>query len=149
MSGKRRRKLKNLWINPKFQGKFTLYFIVSGLFIFGFMFYIIFDVLVTIREFMSQAQFNDAKLLSLITDSFQTVSVMTLLAFLAFACLAILYSVTVTHRVAGPMVAINKFIDDLIAGNYERELILRKYDELTEIADKLNELKDKLKENKK
>ncbi|MCB0308366.1 MAG: hypothetical protein KDD48_03260 [Bdellovibrionales bacterium] len=56
--------------------------------------------------------------------------------------------VVVTHRVAGPLFVIERFLDRLLDGNFEiDDLRLRKNSELHSIAKKLNEIKNLLKKN--
>jgi len=45
-----------------------------------------------------------------------------------------------THRLAGPMVAFKKHIDELKAKNFSSRVSLRKNDQFQDLASKLNEL---------
>jgi signal transduction histidine kinase len=52
----------------------------------------------------------------------------------------------VSHRIAGPVVAITAFIEELKKGNYDYGRNLRPNDELTLIMDALHDLAPTLKE---
>lgn len=70
----------------------------------------------------------------------------TSLGFLLLAIVgAILYGVVISHRIAGPMFAIIKYIKDLKAGNFDNPRLLRPYDELKPIMDELQDLANTIK----
>lgn len=61
-----------------------------------------------------------------------------------------LFGIYITQKIAGPLVPIGKFIDQLKEGNYEvADIGLRKGDELVELANQLNDLKNTLKQRHK
>ena len=53
-----------------------------------------------------------------------------------------------SHRIAGPIYAIGKYIDALLVGDYSRALILRRHDELKDLAVKMTEVRNKLRDDK-
>jgi signal transduction histidine kinase len=55
-------------------------------------------------------------------------------------------SIRFSHRVAGPLPKIYQAIKDVRDGNYNVNLVLRKKDELRELADLINEMSKSLKE---
>lgn len=68
--------------------------------------------------------------------------IVTALAFFS----AIVTGVIVTHRIAGPLYAIHKYLDKLLDGQMDTEdLKIRKNYELQELAEKINRLKERLK----
>lgn len=52
-------------------------------------------------------------------------------------------AVNYTHKIYGPMVSINRFLDDILEGKRPRLLALREGDQLQDLATKLNQLVDK------
>ena len=50
-----------------------------------------------------------------------------------------------THKIYGPLVSINRFVDELLEERIPSKLLLRDGDELQDLAIKLNELADKMK----
>ena len=51
-----------------------------------------------------------------------------------------------SHRIAGPLPKIYQTLRNIGNGQYEERLVLRKKDELKELADVINEMAAKLKE---
>lgn len=64
--------------------------------------------------------------------------------FLAIGILAFLGGIVITHEVAGPLFAMNRHLDRVLAGELQSRIHLRKNAELQEIAEKLNQLTEKL-----
>lgn len=56
----------------------------------------------------------------------------------------LVFGLSISKRIFGPMVAIGRFIDGLIEGQYDQKLRLRDGDDFEEIATKLNELSRRL-----
>ncbi len=61
-----------------------------------------------------------------------------------YTILTLLLSISLTHRIYGPLVSIHKFIDELSEGQYQKRVTIRKKDELKMLAAKLNSLAEKL-----
>jgi signal transduction histidine kinase len=53
--------------------------------------------------------------------------------------------VYLSHKIAGPIVRMERFMDDMAAGNLSSRLVLRKGDELTKLADGINHISDTFK----
>ena len=62
----------------------------------------------------------------------------------AFAFVAVLVGVKLSHRIYGPMVAFNRHIESLKAGYYNVRMNLRRTDDLKELRDALNGLAEAL-----
>ena len=62
--------------------------------------------------------------------------------------LFVLIGTLLSHRMAGPIYRISKYIDSLLGGDYSQGLTLRKRDELKDLAAKMTVLCDKLKEDR-
>ena len=59
----------------------------------------------------------------------------------------LIFGIYLTQKIAGPLVPIERMVEDLIQGNYDADDIkLRQSDELQDIASQLNKLKETLKE---
>lgn len=74
--------------------------------------------------------------------------VISLAATIILGCSAVwVLGILITHKIVGPLVPIQRFVEELAKGNYEvRDIKLRKGDELQELAARLNELKIHIKE---
>lgn len=140
-----KRKWYNLLVNPPFQLKVMFYFWVSGLAGMGLFTYLIFSKIELIRMEAIQADVVDFKLLEVLNQVIQDISFIIPVTLAIFTVIAFLYTVIITHRMAGPLVAIQAYIKDLINGNYDSQRSLRKYDEFKVVMDSLKELAEALK----
>jgi signal transduction histidine kinase len=66
---------------------------------------------------------------------------------LAFVIM-ILFSIAVSHKIAGPIERIEKDLDEIVKGDYSRRIKLRADDDLQELADGINALLDHFMEKK-
>lgn len=73
-------------------------------------------------------------------DIFYTNVIRIALVFLAFIGLMFMLVFRLTHRYYGPLVSIERFVDEMSAGQYSRRVKIRKGDELQRLADKLNNM---------
>jgi signal transduction histidine kinase len=64
---------------------------------------------------------------------------------LAFVATTFYVAVHYTHKIYGPLVSINRFIDEMVEGRSPSKLALRDGDELQDLVLKLNVLADKFK----
>lgn len=85
---------------------------------------------------------------ALINQAMNEIAVITLVTLVGFAIVCFIYSVVITHRIAGPIVAICRYIEEIKAGRYDPNRKLRKYDDLQPIMNSLNELAAHLKDKK-
>lgn len=67
--------------------------------------------------------------------------------FVSLLCAGV--GIMVSHRIAGPVYRMIKFLDSLSEGNYERRIKLRKRDELKDLAEAINRLVERLDKEKK
>lgn len=67
---------------------------------------------------------------------------------LIFGTLCLLLWVIFSHRIFGPVVPIRRQIKNLIDGNYNSKITLRKNDELKQVAEDLNKLAETLKNSR-
>ena len=70
-----------------------------------------------------------------------------LVCTLAYAILVVIFSVILTHRLVGPIVAFERQIKAFKQGSFSARTTLRKHDEFKNIARELNELGEILEEN--
>ena len=67
--------------------------------------------------------------------------------FVAIICVGI--SILASHRIAGPVFRMIRFLGKVTAGDYSQRIHLRKKDELKDLAEAINKLVDKLESEKK
>ena len=142
-------KPKRLWrnylLNPQFQCKFSVYFIVSLLAVVGVMVALIFTRLQDVREIILQYYGEDTILQSHLDQTIFEITLISFSILIGFSAISFFYSLIITHRIAGPTLVICRFIEDLKKGDYEGNRRLRQYDELKPIMQGLNELASVLK----
>ena len=140
------RKLSNFLLTPKFQLKLTLYFVVAGVGIIAATITAVYLKIMQVRALMNTALLTDFTTQSQINSLMFEVAGITLVGFVLFAIASFIFALMVSHRIAGPMVAILAFINELKIGNYDYRRSLRPYDELTAIMDALHDLAPVLRE---
>lgn len=142
---KNRRRLKNFMVQPKFQLKFSSHFILSGLVFVGIVVLFIFNKLKGLQETIGTAEVITIETQSHINRVFVELMTTSLVAFAVFSLVSFVYALVISHRIAGPQVAIIRFIEQMKNGNYDKSSFkLRKHDELKLIMDQLHELADTL-----
>lgn len=138
--GHRQRKWRNILVNPSFQLKYGFYFMAGGLCFLGLFVYFIFEQLNRLQLVMARTRILDLSIYRELQEISWQIVLIVSLGCISFMALSFMYAVFITHRIAGPMVAILAFIEELKQGNYESRRHLRKHDELNPIMEKLHEL---------
>lgn len=136
----RKRKVSNFMLTPQFQLKLTYYYIAIG---FSIIFATVASVylqMMEIQNIMNDSMSADFTAQSRITEITFVIAQVSMLGFVAFAVASFVFALMVSHRIAGPLVAITAYIEELKKGNYDYGRKLRPSDELTLIMDGLHEL---------
>jgi signal transduction histidine kinase len=141
----KKRSFKNIIINPTMQKRLSFYFIAINIALFGLM-------MLVLNMYFSELKIMISNIpelpisTQLQMDDFMNKILLISVSFLWFSIVMVfIYSVIVSHRIAGPMYAILKYIDEMRSGKFEEPRPLRPYDELKPIMDSLGELSIKLK----
>ncbi|MCH8256355.1 MAG: hypothetical protein IIA75_00370 [Proteobacteria bacterium] len=135
------RKISNFLLTPKFQLKLTYYYIGVGGAIIIATGATVFYKMTVIRDIMNTSIVTDFGAQSKISEQMFFIAQISLVGFVAFAIASFIFALLVSHRIAGPVVAITAVINELKKGNYNYGRKLRPNDELTLIMDNLHELK--------
>jgi hypothetical protein len=140
-----KRDIRNFVINKPFQLRIAYYFVALSLALIGLLMVFMNSymgeiriILANISGFPMQAQLDIENTLN------HLVNTVYIFLFCSVA-VTVLYAIIISHRIAGPMLAIRAFIKNIKEGRYEDKRSLRPYDELTPIMDELHELADILK----
>jgi signal transduction histidine kinase len=142
--GANRRSVKNILVNPRRQLKFSLALVVGcSLSVILFLMVVVFQVKQTITT-LGLAYRLDADVVGAIQSALTSAVYVSMLLAFGVTGLAFVIGIRLSHRIYGPIVAINRYIDSLTEGNYKARLTLRKDDDLTEIRDSLNKLAESL-----
>jgi len=139
------RKLSNFLLTPQFQLKLTYYYIGGGLLLIFGTAGTVFYKMSLVRNIMNNAIATDFSAQSQISEHMFHIAQISMVGFVAFAIASFIFALMVSHRIAGPVVAISAFIEELKKGNYDYGRNLRPGDELTLIMDGLHELRAVLK----
>lgn len=80
----------------------------------------------------------------LLMDIVKKVNMALFLRLIFLSPLVIFIGLVLSHRIAGPIFSIKRFLNKVANGSYEEPLKLRKNDELQDVAESLNRLVAKL-----
>lgn len=139
-----RRSLRTLVIEPFRQIRFGLH--VSAV---SLIFAIVLMVVI-VRAFYKQYQqviewFQVAEIAELMDNDVIVANVRIILIVMFFMVVAIHWVIfRRTHRLYGPMVAIQRFIQELQKGNFEARVVVREKDDFKHVVKQLNQLASKL-----
>lgn len=119
---------KDAWVDPKFQLRYSYilvacglgFSLVSGVFSYTFLRFVVIDLIGK----------NDQLLDQFLTPFLVTFSI----ASIGFSAFLFMIGKQLSHRIAGPVYAFERFINDYIDGN-QKNLKLRKGDEFTQLED--------------
>ena len=142
---KQKYKRKRYFILARFQIKYIayiLFFLYVGAAVAGYTVY--YTTWVTLGEKLANV-YPTGRLMQV----FKSANFVLFFRVFLITPLFILMGTILSHRIAGPVYRIRKYIDSLINGDLSQDLKLRKKDELKELAAKMTELTKKLRENKK
>ena len=135
------RALKNILSQPKFKLSVSMYFVIIGGLILNIIAFFTLHANGRVLDLMNKSLPMDfqtqMRINALTVESVQVV----LFGFVVFIIFSFFFALVVSHRIAGPQVAIKAYIDALKEGNYDYERNLRLKDELDEIMTALRELK--------
>jgi signal transduction histidine kinase len=132
-------------VEPYFQIKLGLMFVIVNLLfsamIAAVMYWVVSDIFVAIKTYFTLIG-NDA---AFTQEKLRTPLLLIVGMILTFIVVTFYIAIHYTHKIYGPLVSINRFVDDMVDGKAPRRLTLRDGDELTELVTKLNILADKFK----
>ena len=142
-----KRQIKNLLIAPRFQLRLCLYYAISGVVFLGVVVAFALQSLLEVQSLMNANPVMDFQIQSRVNElMFQTVQ-FSLFGFVAYIAFTSVFALIISHRIAGPVVAIVAFIEQLKLGNYRVERKLRPHDELQEVMSGLHDLASTLRSN--
>lgn len=133
---------RSLWINPNFQVKYIVFLFMTGFgfsLICGVFFYTYLKVTIDALAINSLQE---------VENKFLTPFLLTFIVIaLGFVIILMVMGRTLSHRIAGPLYAFEKFLEDLLSGN-ERPLKLRMGDDFQHLEKLSVRLLDRFKEKK-
>lgn len=133
---------KHYFVERAFQlrfARFMLTFMLSGCLITAL---VVFYATFTVLSDKLAGVYPQARL----TEIFKSVYAALGLGMLLVAPIIFYGAVVFSHRLAGPLPKIYRALKDIGEGNYDIKLVLRKKDELKDLADSINAMAARLKE---
>jgi signal peptidase II len=134
---------KNRLINKRFQYKYAL--ILTGITALAFLMFVIPTIIILNNNY--NLFLNSG--VSIAPDLVETLDVERQLLFIGFFALFFICSITLfivgitlTHKIAGPVFAFERCIQNIIHGKFNTELNLRENDELQELSLIFSEFKE-------
>ena len=146
-TGKERRKISSLLIEPFKQVKFGLVLLGASTFFLTVLAYFILEAFnAQYAQLMELYQVSDeGSRYALITnDLFKRHMIQLGLVYLVYIVVFFSLVLKLTHRFYGPSLAVGRFVSQMKQGNYAYRLSLRKTDELQSVAQELNGLAEDL-----
>ncbi len=144
---------KQFLINRAFQIKYTVIIAIIGIIIailWGTLFYKASKENSQQMLMLVQMDPNLSSMTDIIKDKLATEDSKIMLYLIAFVIAIflslVIWGILITHRVAGPIFIISKYVDSISDGKIPETRPLRKKDELKEFFDKFSKMLDSLKE---
>jgi signal transduction histidine kinase len=144
-----KREMKNYLINRPMQMRMSYYFVSMSLALVGAGVVFLNYNMALIRNQISTMQGMSYSVVMSIESRINSMLYFSIAFLIATILLNLLYGIFISHRIAGPMFAILKVIENLRNGNYEDQRRLRPNDELGPIMDALHDLAGELKRKSK
>jgi signal transduction histidine kinase len=133
---KRKRRIRNLIINPQAQFRYGAYLMGVSIVVHGLMTFFIVRIYSTLAATPANTEAIPPMILIGITT----------LIYVAIYAFWFLLGSLIPHRLYGPLVNINRAVEKLKDGDYAARVVLRKHDDekLKELATSINALAERL-----
>ncbi len=134
-----------MFVQPRFQLRWSVYYILVGGLILLAVAVFILKTNADVQTLMNDNPLMELQDQSQINEMMRQCVEVAMLGFLSFVVLSFVFALMMSHRIAGPQVAIKAYLSALAEGNYDYERRLRPTDELREIMNAVEDLKLALK----
>lgn len=134
------RKISNMLVQPKFQLKLSFVYMFVGGLILSVVGLVVLQITSSVEALMNNNPVIDFRVQGQINDLMLQCVQASLVGFCVFVLFSFVFALVVSHRVAGPQVAIGAYIEALKQGDYDYQRNLRPNDELNDIMDALKAL---------
>ena len=146
---KRQRRLRNFLLDPSRQlrsaGYFVGLYLAYSAFLSAVFLHVTFEQHRFVMDYLGQgeeASFFDMFQNPIIVSGLLEVAVV----FLFFLAIAMTLTVVFSHRVFGPLIPIKRQLEAMRSGDYSSRIVLRRHDELRDVAEAINQLTAQLEE---
>jgi len=129
------------WVSGRFQGKFVGIILLLTFLTAAMCSYVVYYTsMISFGEKLANI-YPQGRLVSTVN----IINVRIMLSVLLIAPLVALIGIYLSHKIAGPILRMERFMDDMASGNFTGKLILRKGDELLTLAEGINRLTESMK----
>lgn len=134
---------RQLFIKGTFQGRYLRLLvwsmIIPTVFVGACLYYLILNILA------EEIVFPDA-IASLLLPAIQKINLVILIGLPVLLVLIFILGLFFSHRIAGPVFRLEKELDEIAEGRFDKRIAFRKKDELRGVEEKINKLLDKVQE---
>ena len=131
---------------PRFQLRLSVWYMVVGGLLLGIVGLFVSQKIGSVQELMNNDSSLNLQVQGQVNQLMLECIQMAIVGFGLFVIFSFVFALVVGHRIAGPQMVIQQYIEALIEGNYDHERELRPSDELGGILQALKLLKAVLKE---
>ncbi len=129
------------WVSGRFQGKYVGLILLLTFLTAALCSYVVYYTsMIAFGEKLANI-YPQGRLVSAVN----IINVRILLSVLLITPLVALIGIYLSHQIAGPILRMEHFMDDMASGNLTGKLVLRKGDELLMLADGINRLTESMK----
>jgi HAMP domain-containing protein len=136
----RQRSIKNMFVQPQFQMKLSLYYVAVGGIALTIVAALVLAQLEEVNRLMNSGESLNLRSQTLVNELMMGSLQYVFVGFGLFVLFSFGFALLTSHRISGPQVAIKAVIDDIKAGRYDSERELRPNDELQEVMQAVKEL---------
>jgi signal transduction histidine kinase len=138
-----KRKRRQLFIKGTLQGRYlrllVLAMFLPTVFIGGCLYYLILHIMA------EEIVFPDA-IASLLFPAIQKINIIILIGLPVLFFVILILGLFLSHRIAGPVFRLERDLEEIAEGHFDRRIAFRKKDEMRSVAEKVNRLLDKVQE---
>lgn len=129
------------WVSGRFQGKFVGIILLLTFLTAALCSYVVYYTsMIAFGEKLANI-YPQGRLVSAVN----IINIRILISVLLITPLVAMIGIYLSHKIAGPILRMERFMDDMGSGNMSSRLILRKGDELMELAEGINRLSESMK----
>lgn len=129
------------WVSSKFQGKYVGLILLLTLLTATLCSYVVYYTSMMCFGEKLASIYPQGRLVSAVN----IINVRIMISVLLIAPLVAIIGVYFSNKIAGPILRMERFMDDMASGNLSDKLVLRKGDELLMLADGINRLTESMK----
>jgi methyl-accepting chemotaxis protein len=142
------RRRKRVVLEKDFQYRFTLRLcLISGLLFAFFTGISLFFIKMSYEMLIQSALIQMPEVVTKLRWEFKALAIKMLVSWIFFICAIFLLGVLYTQRIAGPIYALRRKLQDMTRGSYPQKLIFRKNDEFRSLEQSYNQAIDQIDTN--